>query len=262
MESHHSGSFPPSPNQYWTSNSIQPTYSAADRVIDWRNTARFPLSPISTNLGSTSQTSEPFTQQYNNFSSSACSTRGYTPLKPYHRPSLDSAPILAPGESPPPRLSTLPPPQLNQSTVLAHPIACSSCDTVLPNSDDSQHSVELFPCGHPICSTCLTLLINSAANVPPRPVDCFLCGEPVQTFAGLRFSSEVVVAEERGFKAGRVTPSKTIKDEYADEGFYSSSLPPSSGSHFGLTSLTIDGPRDGENSPPTPEDKFRSGGPR
>lgn len=49
----------------------------------------------------------------------------------------------------------------------------------------------LEPRGDLLCGECLTLLINSAANVPPRGVDCFKCETPVETIAGVVFEPSV-----------------------------------------------------------------------
>lgn len=256
MASPFSGPFPPASNPYWRPGPVQqPTYQGADRVLNWRNTPRVVLGSISTNLGGSSIGSEPFTQQSVELGSSASSSRGWTQLKPYHRPGSASAPTLARGEPAPPLLSNLPKPQLSNSSLLNHSIACSSCDALLPNLDDTQDPVQLLPCGHAICSTCLTLLVNSAANVPPRAVDCFLCGEAVETFAGVKFEDEVVVAEGGKERSGQVTPSKRTRPEDEFDQVEGSSLPRSSGgSHLDLANLNL-----ADNSPSTASNNDQSG---
>ena len=235
-------------NPYWSTGPNSSGYGAADRVLNWRNTTRAPLSPISTNLNQSSYSLEPFPQQHQKFGSSTSSSRGWAPLKPYHRPSSNLAPTLAPGEPAPPSLNSLPSLELSNSTILNRSTRCSSCGTHLPNVGDIQNPVQLVPCRHPICSTCLTLLINSAANVPPRPVDCFACGETVAAFVGFTFAPGVVASESRRLRSGQVTPSKRGRQD-ENEGL--SSEPLSSGSHFGLANFRLDDIRLGGHSPST-----------
>lgn len=41
----------------------------------------------------------------------------------------------------------------------------------------------LDPCDHVVCDMCMNLLINGAAQKPPRPLACFKCATLVETFS-------------------------------------------------------------------------------
>ena len=234
MHPHLIGPQSPSSDLYWASKpGCTWSSGAADRVWSWRNTTRAPLSPISTNRSPSTYSSEPVTREYPKFGSSTSSNRGWTSLKPYPRPSLDSAPTLAPGEPAPRPLNSLPAPVISSASILHGPIVCSSCDEVLPSMSQLQDPVQLLPCGHAICSTCLTLLINSAANVPPRAVDCFACGAAVETVDGIGFGPEVVPVEP-GSGSGYVTPCKRKRDSVGSSGSHSASS-----LSFGIRTLNL-----------------------
>lgn len=61
------------------------------------------------------------------------------------------------------------------------PSPCSSCGidstsiSLDPLSSTNQNFVQLLPCKHLLCPTCLNTLINSTSNDPARPCNCFAC---------------------------------------------------------------------------------------
>ena len=94
-------------------------------------------------------------------------------------------------------------PILEQPTLLATallPLApCSSCGT---DPSISCSSYIVLSCDHLLCPACLSTLVNSVSNDPPREPDCFACGREATNFRGVRF---VEAAREEEFR----TPKKS-----------------------------------------------------
>lgn len=109
-----------------------------------------------------------------------------------------------------------------RSVYLSNPIesdhsTCSSCGTASIDRLDppvQQSFVQLLPCHHLVCPTCLNSLVNATSNDPPRSGNCFACQQLVVSFSGVAFVDPVESLsdlEEVGFR----TPPGSLRGRRA-----------------------------------------------
>lgn len=81
-------------------------------------------------------------------------------------------------------------PVQNLSTMTHLPSTlCSSCGSSSTLIAGRQHFIQLSPCRHVLCPTCLSSLINATSNDPPRDGACFACNGLATDFVGVSFDS-------------------------------------------------------------------------